>query len=179
VSSDLYRNLVLALRQNGDPYQPFQVELRELLLLVVSANVSIMPEYVWDNVATQIRTRMLDRFGFERRDLGQDVLLSDVISTIQAVPGVAYVDIDLLAAIPEKKADGGTGRLLTPEEITESINKLLTERADEQGRPDAQKVHPVSRITVGLAGIEDDTLRPAQLAILSPAVPDTLIVNRI
>ncbi|MFL5807541.1 MAG: putative baseplate assembly protein [Roseiflexaceae bacterium] len=179
VSSDLYRNLVLALRQNGDPYQPFQVELRELLLLVVSANVSIVPEYVWDNVATQIRTRMLDRFGFERRDLGQDVVLSDVISTIQAVPGVAYVDIDLLAAIPEKKADGGTRRLLTPEEITESINKLLTERADEQGQPDAQKVHPVSRITVGLAGIEDDTLRPAQLAILSPTVPDTLIVNRI
>lgn len=178
-SSDLYRNLLLALRQYGDPYQPFQVDLRELLLLVVSANVKIQPDYVWENVVTQVRTKLLDTFSFERRDLGQAVFLSEVISTMQAVPGVAYVDIDLLAAIPEKIADSGTRRLLTPQEITGFVNKLVKEREGEQDQPDAKKKHPVSRIVVGLAQIDQGTVRPAQLAILSPNVPDTLILNRI
>lgn len=178
-TSDLYLNLLLALRQYGDPYQPFQVDVRELLLLVISANVRILPDYVWDTVATQVRTRLLDTFSFEQRDLGQDVLLSEVISAIQAVPGVAHVDVDLLTAVPEKKAEAGTRRLLTPDEITQVINQLLQERQSEQAKPDVQKKHPQSRIPVGLADHEDGTLRPAQLAILSPNVPDTLILNRI
>ena len=58
------------------------------------------------------------------RDLGQDVLLSEVICTIQAVAGVAYVDVDLLAGIDEKTLDSGakTPRLCTPEEISEQVN---------------------------------------------------------
>jgi hypothetical protein len=102
-----------------------------------------------------------------------------VISTMQAVPGVAYVDVDLLTAIPEKIADSGTRRPLTPQEITEYVNKLVKEREGEQGKPDAKKKHPVSVIPVGLAEIDKGTVRPAQLAILSPNVPDTLILNRI
>ena len=178
-TSDLYRNLLLAIRGNGDPYQPFQVALRELLLLVVSANIRILPDYTWDNVETQIRASLLDTFSFERRDLGQYVFLSEVIGTIQAVPGVAYVDVDLLAAIPEKKADGGTRRLLTPDEITKMINDLLKIRLSEQGLPDTSKTQPPTRIQVGLAAIDDGTIQPAQLAIFSPNVPDTLILNRI
>ena len=178
-TSDLYRNLLLAIRQNGDPYQPFQVDLRELLLLVVSANVRILPDYTWDNVATQMRARLLDKFSFERRDLGQDVVLSEVISAMQVVPGVAYVDVDLLAAIPEKKADGGTRRLLTPDEITKLINDLLQKPQSEQRLPDARKTQPPTRITVGLASVDGDTIQPAQLAIFSPNVPDTLILNRV
>jgi hypothetical protein len=178
-TSDLYRNLLLAIRQNGDPYQPFQVDLRELLLLVISANVKMQADYVWENVVTQVRTKLLDTFNFERRDLGQDVFFSEVISTMQGVPGVEYVDVDLLAAIPEKIADNGTRRLLTPEEITAYVAALVAERASEQNKPDMQKKHPVSRIDVGLAEMDQGTVRPAQLALLSPTVSDTLILNRI
>jgi hypothetical protein len=92
---------------------------------------------------------------------------------------VIYVDVDLLAAIPEKIADNGTRRLLTPQEITRYVNRMIQQREKEQGQPDAKKKHPVSRITVGLAEIEKGTVRPAQLAVLSPNVPDTLILNRI
>lgn len=178
-TSDLYRNLLLAIRGNGDPYQPFQVDLRELLLLVVSANVRIMADYTWDNVATRMRSTLLDTFSFERRDLGRDLFLSEVIGAMQAVAGVAYVDVDLLAAIPEKKADAGTRRLLTPDEITKSINDLLQKRESEQGLPDTEKSQPPSRIPVGPAAVDDGTVRPARLAILSPNVPDTLILNQI
>jgi predicted phage baseplate assembly protein len=178
-SSDLYRNLLLALRQNGDPYQPFQVDLRELLLLVISANVKLQADYVWETVVTQVRTKLLETFSFGRRELGQDVFLSEVISTMQAVPGVEYVDVDLLAAIPEKIADNGTRRLLTPAEITDYVARLVAAPEGQPRKLRAQKQQPVSRIAVGLAEREAGTVRPAQLAILSANVPDTLILNRI
>ena len=178
-SSDLYRNLLLAIRGNGDPYQPFQVDLRELLLLVISANIRVMPDYTWDDVVARVRARLLDAFSFDRRDLGEDVVLSEVIGAMQSVSGIAYVDVDLLATIPEKKVDGGTRRLLTPAEITKTINDLLQKRQSEQGLPDIGKSQPPTRIPVGPAVVDDGTIQPARLAVLSAKVPDTLILNQI
>src|SRR6185503_1212339 len=112
----------------GDPHQPVQVELRELLLIVISANVRILPDYLWEAVAPKIRAQLLDTFSFERRQLAQDVVLSEIISVIQAVEGVAYVDVDLLRGIPEKTADAqnpGQRRPLTPAEITTKIKEPL------------------------------------------------------
>ncbi len=169
-SSDLYRNLVTALRDFGDPYQPFQVELRELLLLLISANVRIQPDYQWESVATNIRTQLLATFSFNNRDLGQDVLLSEVISVMQAVAGVMYVDVDTLGAVPEKKSDDGQRRLLTPDEIAAEVQRQI----------DASKMAgPAPRIVVNVAGAETNPISPAQLAFLTPDVPATLILNQI
>ena len=173
-TSDLYRNLVLALRQFGDPFQPFRVEVRELMLIVISANVRIDSDYQWDNVAPKIRSTLLDTFSFQHRGLGQDVVLSEVISALQNVPGVVYVDVDRLRGIPEKKtASNGTRQLLTPDEILVAAQKP---KLDANGNPRAE---PFERVSVELAGNEDGSLRPAQIAILSPDVPDTLMLNQI
>jgi hypothetical protein len=175
-TSDLYRNLGKALRLYGDPNQPVQVELRELLLIVISANVRLLPDYLWEAVAPAIRTRLLDAFSFERRELAQDVVLSEVISVIQAVKGVAYVDVDTLRGIPERTADQqnpGQRRLLTPDEIAAKVTEPLL---DACGCPLKE---PLQRLVVEPAAIEDGTLRPAQLAFLTPAVPATLILNQI
>jgi len=104
-SSDLYRNLQQALLDCGDPYQAIHLEVRELMLIVISANIRILPDYQWESVVTKVRAMLLDTFSFERRELGQDVLLSEVISVMQTVPGVAYVDVDTLRGIPEKILD--------------------------------------------------------------------------
>ena len=127
-NSDLYRNLRQALLDFGDPYQAIQLEIRELMLIVISARIRILPEYQWEPVVTQVRTALLDAFGFERRELGQDVLLSEVISFMQAVRGVKYVDVDVLRGIPEKIPDArnpGQRRLLTPEEIAKQVSQPL------------------------------------------------------
>jgi predicted phage baseplate assembly protein len=163
-SSDLFRNLTEALLQFGDPFQPLKVELRELKFLFVSAQVSILPEYLWDPVVTNVRAKLLDTFSFERRELGQDALLSEVISAIQSVKGVAYVDVDVFGGVPEKKVDGNERRLLTPKEILDEIRTLTG---------------PAERVTVQLAGLEDGVINPAQLAYLTPDVPETLILNQI
>jgi hypothetical protein len=126
----------------------------------------------------QVRTALLHAFGFERRELGQDVLLSEVISVIQSVRGVAYVDVDVLRGIPEKMPDTqnpGQRRLLTPSEIVEKVSGPLT---DEDGKVLKEK-EPLSRITMNLASRVADTILPAQLAFLTPEVPETLILNQI
>ena len=125
--SDLYINLLSALHKFGDPHLQIRVEVRELLLMVVSAKVRVKSDYLWDKVEPLIRAELLDRFSFERRDLGQDVLLSEVISAIQGVQGVDYVDVDVIAGIPEKKLDNGVRRILTPEEMVNEVKKVLEE----------------------------------------------------
>lgn len=177
-SSDLYRNLRQALQDFGDPYQAVRVEIRELMLIVISARIRILPEYQWEPVVTGVRSALLDAFGFERRELGQDVLLSEVISTIQNVRGVAYVDVDVLRGIPERIPDEqnpGRRRLLTPAEIAERVSGPL--RDDNGNILDLKE--PVGRISANLANREGGTILPAQLACLTPDVPETLILNQI
>jgi len=174
-SSDLYRNLQQALLDCGDPYQAIRLEVRELMLIVISANIRILPDYQWEPVVTKVRAMLLDAFSFERRELGQDVLLSEVISVMQAVPGVAYVDVDTLRGIPEKIADEKTGqrRLLTPVEIAEYVTGPLVDAQGEEISP--APTEPLPRLVVNLA----DKVSPAQLAFLTPDVPETLILNQI
>jgi len=170
--SDLYRNLTAALRRFGDPYQPFRIELRELKLLVLSARVRLDSDYLWEKVEPKIRAALLDLFSFERRELGQDALLSEAFSAVQKVTGVGYVDIDTFGGVAEKIADSGSQarRLRTPAEIAEEVQTIV-EQSSSEG--------PAHRVSVNLADFEDQALRPAQLAYLSPLVPATLILNEV
>jgi predicted phage baseplate assembly protein len=165
-SSDLHRNLVKALRNYGDPYLPLMVEVRELMLIVLSANVRIQPDYQWESVVTKIRAKLLDTFSFERRELGQDVLLSEVISATQSVQGVAYVDVDMLGGVSEKDE---TGALRTPKEIADEVQRMI--KSQEKG--------PKPRVPVSLATVKDGIIRPAQLAYLTPDVEATCILNEV
>jgi len=162
-TSDLYRNLAKALRDFGDPYLPVQVVLRKLLLLVIQANVRVLPEYLWEKVEPKIRTALLDTFSFERRELGQDALLSEAVSAIQSVEGVAYVDVDKFDWVDEDK-----------------VLKHLS-----GGTPLGDILERKERIPVALAFIDssqDDPanrIRPAELAYLTPEVSDTVILSEI
>lgn len=170
--SDLYRNLKEALRRFGDPYQPFRIELRELKLLVLSARVRIHPDYLWEKVEPKIRTVLLDVLSFERRELGQDALLSEAISAMQSAVGVEYVDVDTFGGVSEKITDSqqNVRRLRTPAEIADEVQTIV-EQSSAEG--------PAHRVSVNLADFEGQGLRPAQLAYLSPLVPATLILNEV
>lgn len=169
--SDLYRNLTEALRRFGDPYQPFRIELRELKLLVLSARVRTHPDYLWEKVEPKIRAALLDVFSFERRELGQDALLSEAIRAMQSVTGVEYVDVDTFGGVAEKIADStGARRLRTPAEIAEEVQTIVAHSSSGG---------PAHRVSVNLADFEGQLLRPAQLAYLSPLVPATLILNEV
>ncbi|MEO0998514.1 MAG: putative baseplate assembly protein, partial [Pseudomonadota bacterium] len=113
----------------------------------------------------------LDALGFARRELGQDVPLSEVISVIQAVPGVEYLDVDTLGGIPERRTDAGVRRLLTPDEITQAVRDAVT-GSQLNGRPEHRVRCRPARFSAGL-------LLPAQLAFAVPELPETLILNQI
>jgi hypothetical protein len=169
-TSNLYHNVRRALRDYGDPYLPIQVAVRELLALIISAKVRVLPDYQWESVARDIRTTLLDAFSFERRELGQSVFLSEIISVMQQVTGVAYVDVDVLHSLSEA-------------EITDA--KLLKEKLAKLETP----AQPEGYIRVGLARVNayydpkaslpTSRILPAQLAYLMPNVPDTLILNEV
>jgi predicted phage baseplate assembly protein len=203
-SSDLYRALRTSLAEWGDPAQPVEVAVRELVLLVISAGVEIDPDYRWSEVEPRIRAGLLATFGFDRRELGQNVFLSEVQSAVQMVRGVVSVDVDVLASVP------GT---ITPAALAELADQLipppaaripveaarferrtyrgqpgdtLTSVAAEQGIPLAEllRLNPKLRPAelADLDGIEiilTRGIRSAQLALLSAAIPDTLILREV
>lgn len=151
--SDLYRNLVKALHELGDIGTTVMVEMRDLVLLLIKAHIKMIDGYLWESVELNVRAALHDAFGFDRRDLDRRVLQSEVISIIQGVEGVAYVDLDILEGLSGDK---------TPEDLE---NFLLGLKED----------------TLPKEFVGDKGLMPAQLVILSssPSLEDTLILQEV
>jgi predicted phage baseplate assembly protein len=190
-NSDLYRNLRQALHQFGDPFQAIKVDVRELLALVVSANVRVLPDYQWEKVEPRIRAALLSKFSFEQRELGQPVFLSEVISAMQQIAGVAYVDVDVLDSVSESE-------VINPSELAAKFNPVEEDTAAATAfvaatnPPDATQQavieQPRKYIRAELAQTAAQNkerakltpgtaIFPAQVAILLPGVPNTLILN--
>jgi hypothetical protein len=192
-TSDLYRNLFQALRQFGDPNQPLTVEIAEVEFIVISAKVRLLPDYLLESVEPKIRTRLLDTFSFDRRELGQSVFQSEVLRAIQSIAGVDYVDLEILGALDEgivvkafddfQKSEAGE---IPEEEASEPPE------TDEAGETASEELAEEFLEALGLTGHDDIAVRlakinpdppqpflPAQLAFLSPDVPDTLIITEL
>ena len=114
------------------------------------------PDYSWELQEPKIRAKLLDAFSFEKRDLGQDALLAVATAVIQHSPGVAYVQVEVFAAISEAAATASFTR----------------QQAAQLQRDD--------RITVSPARVDNQhRILPAQIAYLMPEVPDTLILQEL
>jgi predicted phage baseplate assembly protein len=173
-TSELYRNLKLSLLRNGDPHLPIQIDSREVLFIVIAAKVRVNADYLWSSVSSSIRNTLLEIYSFDRREFGQDVFLSDVISNIQAIEGVEFVDVDVLDKVEEPKNYADRKQV---EEDLEDLEEDLKRIARSGGE---QRV-PHERITVNLASRSKKTgvLRPAQLAYLNGEIQDTLILTEL
>jgi hypothetical protein len=173
-----------ALRSLGDPHLPIEVELREMLSLLISANVGVLPDYAWELVEPKIRAALLDTFSFERRELGQDVTTSEVIGAIQKVRGVAYVDLDHLCSISEASAEAQliktTIRAGAGDKPADGANSKVAsgffETLAAEGHCAKHRivVQPARR---NKNAEDKDRILPAQIAVLSPALPETLVLK--
>jgi hypothetical protein len=163
-NSDLYRNLLNALSNLGD-INIVKLESRELMLIIIKAKVKLQPDYLWDFIEPKIRAALLEVFGFDNRDLGQDVLLSEVISVIQNIEGVAYVDVDILDCISEKTS-------------AQDLLNLYENKLKDPSQPKQRiKVDTAKLKTDKTRSCSDSSICPAQLAILSSAIHDTIILE--
>ncbi|TPG11062.1 putative baseplate assembly protein [Rhodanobacter glycinis] len=168
-TSDLYRNLLQALQQYGDPSLPLRLDVRELLALTLSAKVGLAPDYAWEVVEPQLRAALLDAFGFERRALAQNVYLSEIVACMQAVRGVVWVDVDALGSIDEATLLAGFGDSGDNGKGGDGAS-LMTHAATPATLPPRVQVLPARYDS-------DGRLLPAQLAYLPPNIPDTLLLQ--
>jgi predicted phage baseplate assembly protein len=148
-ASDLFLNLQGAFRDLGDPDVPVRLRTRTLVAAALSATIAIDSDRRWDMVSSRVRATLLDRFGFQARALGRPLLQSEVVTAIQGVPGVAWLDVVAFGGIAETDAEG---RLQTLEALAAAVAALA-------GAAPAERVE-------------------GDLAIFTPAVPDTLILNQ-
>lgn len=160
-SSDLFHNLEAALRLYGDPSLPVAVALADRSAVVLSARVRVLPDYLWEAVEPVVRAALVDRFGFPRRALAQDLWLSEVVSAVQGVRGVDFMVVEVLDQVSAAS---------TPQEL---------------GRLGARfrSGHPGSRLAAASARVVVEAgerrILPAQLVYLDPALPDTLILKEL
>ena len=175
-SSDLYRNLLQALQLYGDPSLPLRLGVRELVALTLSAKVGLAPDYVWESVEPQLRAALLDAFGFERRALAQNIYLSEIVACMQAVRGVAWVDVDAFGSIDEATLLAGFGDDGDNDKAGDGASLMTHAPAPAASAP--LPAMPPPRVQVLPARYASDgTVLPAQLAYLPPNVPDTLLLQ--
>ena len=150
---------------------PLHLDVRELLALTLSAKVGLAPDYVWESVEPQLRAALLDAFGFERRALAQNIYLSEIVACMQAVRGVAWVDVDAFGSIDEATLLAGFGDDGDNDKAGDDASLMTHASAPLPATPSPWVQVLPARYA------DDSTLLPAQLAYLLPNVPDTLLLQ--
>ncbi|MGW4997817.1 putative baseplate assembly protein [Streptomyces hydrogenans] len=203
-SSPLLSSLRTALRRYGDPALPVRVDPCERVRLVVVMGVRAAPGHLPEKVERRVREALADRLGFAGAHLGHPVYLSAVVAAAHTVPGVDFVDVDAFGGVPEGADADSVVRFAQHPSVVACVPALPAgprmARAlvpsggtPAGGAPDPAAVvdaaqaptvllrHPVAPGPAGRrnAGVAPrPVMRPAQLVLLDPAVPGTLILRR-
>ncbi|MFF3060750.1 putative baseplate assembly protein [Streptomyces sp. NPDC057909] len=202
--SEVLRALRSSLADYGDSRLPVRVDVRELVLLLLAAKVKVAPDHTWTVVEPRLRQALLTQFGSGRRELGRPARLSEVLATAHAVPGVDYVDVDVFTGVPAsvtpdelagladslaRPRTAVRARLAAYDEdvhrVTADDGETLTQVAARYGIPLAELLRLNPDITDTRRLERDRTvfvfrgIRPAQLALLSPHIADTLILTEV
>ncbi|MEQ1528195.1 MAG: putative baseplate assembly protein [Methylococcales bacterium] len=166
---ELLINLRNAYRKFGDPSLPVAISVRELIALVIEAKVSICPDRDWTVVEPLIRKRLLDAFSFENSALGKPVYQSQVVTVIQNVPGVDWVDVDVFGGVSESALlNDEVKKLQSPLPVCVPCATATSSRLDQARAKEWNKIYH-----------ETPRFLPAQLAYLVPQVARTLALNLI
>ncbi|MGI5470422.1 putative baseplate assembly protein [Streptomyces sp. CA-132043] len=202
--AEVLQALRSSLAEYGDAALPVRVDVRELVLLLLVAKVKVAPDHSWAAVEPRVRAALLRRLGYEGRELGQPARLSEVLATAQSVPGVDYVDVDAFTGVAASAtpadlaglADELTGprtavpaRGATYDErtyrVTDEKGESLSSVAGRNGislaellrlNPDITDTRPLAK---GRSVYVFRGVRPAQLALFSPQVADTMILTEV
>ena len=131
-----------------------------LYLIVLAARVRCDPAYAWAGVSAALRGALLARFGYPRRRLGEDVVLSGITAAAHSVPGVVSFSVTAVTLIPTtataSQIEAATAMLPPPPPGgCLALPGPAQDGAQEGGPPAA-----------------------AAVAFLSDAMPDTLILQQ-
>ncbi|MEO6703114.1 MAG: baseplate J/gp47 family protein [Jatrophihabitantaceae bacterium] len=154
--SDLIAGLQTELSA-ADPRQQVLVVPADLVLIVLRVSIVHSARWTWDSVSAAARANLLQLLSYRSRELGEDVLISPILAAVHRVPGVLSCEVGGLALI---------SRASTPDQLADLANAL------------AEPVCSRIRLHTGLDPRPTSTSVPAaQLAHLTDAVPDTLLLE--
>lgn len=192
-ASALIAGLRAALRRYGDPALPVRVEPCERVRLVVVLGVRTASDHLPEQVERRVRAALLARLGFAGAQLAQPVYLSAVVAAAHTVTGVDFVRVDAFDGVREDADPGEVARVVAGSSVVSCVPALPAgPRAERRTAPPAPAPevsadHAPTVVLTGRGGAPDRprrqppplVLRPAQLVLLDPAVPGTLILRRI
>jgi hypothetical protein len=165
-TSDLLVSLRRALANLGDPYRAVVLAVRERIIPIVYAQITLDPAYLWTNVEPQLRQALVNAFPFENRGLGRDLYLSEVIATLQGIDGVTDVEMLNFGGVDELTivSDESLDRKAT----TDALNLIVPAGSAQQ----PSQSLPQS-ISVQFARLDSDgTVHAAQIAYFGPETLD-------
>ncbi|RNG19594.1 putative baseplate assembly protein [Streptomyces botrytidirepellens] len=202
--AEVLRALRASLAAYGDARLPVRVDVRELVLLLLVARVKVAPDHAWEFVEPRVRAALLAKLGYAGRELGRPARLSEVLATAQSVAGVDYVDVDTFTGVPASSTPQELSRLATELDrpratvparsaayaedtyrVTAADGETLTDIAARSGITLAEllRLNPditdTARLPKGRSVFVFRGIRPAQLALFTPDVPDTLILTEV
>jgi hypothetical protein len=79
-----------------DPAQLVKVDTFTRLLFNLVANIAVDRRYIATDVLNAVQTALVGAFAFAERTFGQPVTSAEVITVMQKVDGVVYVDLTAL-----------------------------------------------------------------------------------
>jgi hypothetical protein len=117
-------NLRAALLAYGEPRVPVRVDVREVRLVVLHAQVAVDADRRFDLVEPQVRSALLARLGFDARELAQPVYVSEILACAMAVPGVDHVTVKVLSTVSFDDVLTDLSKVLT------DLSKVLTDLSE-------------------------------------------------
>ena len=146
-----YENLLKSIEKFKDPYIPFVVDSFIKKTFSLTAKIKVNKDMLPEKVIMSIKRTLLDTFSFEKREFAQPVTLSEIVTLIQNIDGVSFVDLDDL------HIDANSEEIFAESSVT-----ALKE---DKGRNKPQ------RYLSCFAAYYDDTLKkinPAEMLIVNP-----------
>lgn len=161
--------IVLALQQalldGSDPTLGVDVLAASVYMIVLAATVTPAPGANWDAVADAVRGALGQAFAYADRALAQPVALGDLIAAAHSVPSVVAFDVTALALVPST-ADATS--------LTTALPTLLKHAPVQPGLTIAQGA---ADWAADSAPPTAGTQIPDGIGFISPAVPDTLLLQ--
>ena len=87
-------NITQSIERFKDPPIPFMLDSFNQKTFSLAAKIKVSEDMLSDKVLESVKNIILDTFSFEKRQFAQPVTLSEVLTLIQNVQGVLFVDLD-------------------------------------------------------------------------------------
>lgn len=158
--------LVLSLHahlQAANLEQPVLVSPADLLMAVLHVRIIHSPQRTWPAVAADARTALLDALSYDRRGLDEDIVISRLVAAVHTVAGVLSCTIAGLTFVSADSTAADIGAVAAALAAPVPARVVIGDD-DRYGSATAAPDPAIAP-------------RPARLAYLSSAVPDTLVLE--